>query len=109
MKTKHTQSEWILNTQIDMELYKVVDLLVFTYENNDKSKPFAICRIHGESTEEGQANAKLVAAAPQLLQACLMLIHQAEISNYHSSNGLHALLDNLAIREMRLAIKKATE
>ena len=102
MKTKHTQSEWILNTQIDMELYKVVDLLVFTYENNDKSKPFAICRIHGESTEEGQANAKIIAAAPDMLEALI------QVRNYFGEND-KTTSEHYMFSIADKAIKKATE
>lgn len=62
-----------------------------------------------QSEQEILANAKLIAAAPDLLKSCLSLIQQAEACNYHTSDGLHALIDNLAIREIKTAIKKATE
>jgi len=52
---------------------------------------------------------EVISAAPYLLRACINIINQADICDYQTKDGLHKLLDNLAIKEIRMAIKKATE
>jgi len=58
--------------------------------------------------EKAIEKAKLVASAPELLQACEKLIQQIEMSDYSEPDG-HHLLNNAAVYQIRKAIEKATK
>lgn len=63
MKTKHTQGEWVYNNNGASFNIKV---------DNEFVRGGNICPyVYGKSLEESQANAKLIAAAPDLLEACI--------------------------------------
>lgn len=89
MEFKGTKEKWGL--ELDKSLYYKIkvdpDLYVEIYD--------------GEETEEGvlEANAKLISAAPELLEACLKLVQRLE------SDCPWWLLDNRD--EIEQAIKKA--
>ena len=97
MKTKHTPGPWNLET---------VPIQSAGGSNTcHKIGPFNACiyddwspRKSGISEEENLANAKLIAAAPELLEALI------EISNYEA--GYDAILDVQEIAKE--AIQKAT-
>jgi hypothetical protein len=59
------------------------------------------------SEEEAEANAKLIAASPDLLNACLTLIQQAEVCHYQTEDGFHKLTMNRAFIEIKEAVNKA--
>jgi len=107
MKTKHTKGPWIaLKNSAFYEVYNEsrfddesdcffsVNVLLHDMNSNDLNH-----------TEENKANAKLIAAAPDLLEALNIAVQILE-----SKNGYHKDHDNpLSIKQMKEAIKKATE
>ena len=91
MKTTHTQGEWKVNA-----FWAVVD-------END----YGIAQIHGIVNEKNwEANAKLIAAAPDLLEAlesvALDLFYQIE-----STHGEKTANKYPSITQAKKAIKKA--
>ena len=86
MKTKHTKGEWIVKS--NSELCWV------------ESKTHHIATV----SFGNEANAKLIAAAPELLEALQMAVNILECKN-----GYHKKFDNpRSIEEMKSAIAKAT-
>jgi hypothetical protein len=83
MEFKGTQDEWIADYSYESETYISCNGLriaeVKHYKNSDLSDP---------STEEGRANAKLIAAAPKLLEACLMALEAVKELHEHQE-GWH--------------------
>lgn len=71
MTTKHTQGEWKVTT----DGQKVTSIL----DRNDANGFNNVCSIN-EHVEEREANAKLIAAAPALLEALI------DIDEYCSKN-----------------------
>jgi len=96
METKHTKGEWIIKPSAS-ELYSDIQ--------TQDGKRICECKSYGEgfndaTEDEREANAKLIAAAPELLKAlidCLYLIDQ------HDKTGVKAF------EKAKLAIKKSTE
>ncbi len=74
MNTEHTKGPWKVDEAQDLPLAVIVD-----NENGD-----GICEIGAEGTRrddpetpssiEAEANARLIAAAPELLEACIALL-----------------------------------
>lgn len=95
MKTNFTQGEWKINN------YEEPHGQVYRVETNETY----ICELHEAYYEtllqedEANANAKLIAAAPNLLESCNRLLSQL--------NGLVG--ENDDINYALAAIKKATE
>jgi hypothetical protein len=54
----------------------------------------------GDTKEEAEANAKLIAAAPELLEACIEFCRKVECGEARSTRSYN---------QMQAAIKKATE
>lgn len=85
METKHTKGEWIYNP---------------TYETITDSEGYGIAQPHGiRNEEEWEANAKLIAAAPEMLEALI------EISQLGSTGEDAREMKKIAIN----AITKATK
>ena len=59
---------------------------------------YAVC--FGEGSEEGYANARLIAAAPDLLAACVEFVRKVECGEARSKRSY---------AQMKAAIKKAEE
>lgn len=87
METKHTKGDW--------EAYYSEFFKTFSIHNDLTST--LICHLNS-SSEEAEANAKLIAAAPELLEALIALINA-------NPRGVDKKITNQAIE----AIKKATE
>ena len=91
METKHTQGEW--------EISKNQNQGVRINVGSDPIKMTTICSLSGSPREEEvNANAKLIAAAPDMLDA---LIKIKEIGGFSSDGKIGILINN--------AIKKATK
>jgi hypothetical protein len=72
MKTQHTPEPWIINSEaFDNEGGEI------TVTETDKDGQL-IAAIYGETVESNMANAKLIAASPQLLKALKNLYKDAE-------------------------------
>jgi hypothetical protein len=95
MKTKHTQGKWVLadlsytgvNTTV---LNEKEEVICDTWFNDD-----GLTILSGEP----EANAKLIAAAPELLKACNFALQGIEKGQ----------IDNITIKVLEDVIKKATE
>ena len=89
METKFTKGEWYITEEMETEIH---------------SKRFPagidiICTIHNQFLiEQTDANAKLIAAAPDLFDACVSIIKWADELGYVND-----------FTKVRLALKKATE
>lgn len=101
MKTKHTKGKWRA-----ISSYNDQKVLV----TNEKNYLLAHCYAHVRETgnqplslEEAEANAKLISAAPELLEALNNLVNSCE---YH---GKRRIPDMKHIADAIEAIKKATE
>ena len=106
-EAKHTPGPW--TTSIGTSGARV-------HVNNDFNHPlsfgFSYSDIDAEEQAEGQANARLIAAGPELLEACEMALtylvtHRPEGNirrDFHAFNE-H---ENDAVKPLRAAIAKAT-
>ena len=83
MEFKGTKGDWVANYSHELETYikcnglRIAD--VKHYKGDDFNDP---------STEEGRANAKLMVAAPKLLEACLMALEAVKELHEHQE-GWH--------------------
>jgi len=89
MNTKHTQGEWKF------------EMPHFTYHITCNGKSI-VQIIPTQEQQEYEANAKLIAAAPDLLVALERLVSRVEENGYHTSF-------TMAFEKAKSAIKKATE
>lgn len=88
MNTKHTAGPWKIDDALDLPLAVIQD--------NEMGEGIAEL---GERTPENEANARLIAAAPELLEAL-----QEMMSRYGSKNSG---FDNEETAKARAAIAKA--
>lgn len=89
LKTKHTKGPWVAHRGIDYCQVSAPDGLVHTVSHAD---------------DESEANARLIAAAPELLAACyhaetvmMIVMPRSDIAEYRETR-----------RELTAAIRKAT-
>lgn len=90
MKTKHTPGPWeavIYDGAFDQPLIK--------------SDHVVIGRVHGMEDRQHEANAKLIAAAPELLEACL--------NSFKTFHSIGCTMEAEIMQQLESAIKKATE
>ena len=92
MKAKHTQGEWKVTT----DGQKVTSIL----DRNDANGFNNVCSIN-EHVEEREANAKLIASAPEMLTLLTKLIDLKYLSEYSDQDGV--------TQEAKDLIKQATE
>lgn len=94
METKHTKGEWKVTTN---EYNDVAPLFI-----QCKSSILADVHKNINNQQESIANAKLIAAAPELLEACIIALKYF--------NGFDSPEQNeAAFHALNNAIKKATE
>jgi len=96
METKYTNGQWKFKTHDEL-VNSLPTTEVSTDFNDGKTPCEWIAKVRGNNLEEREANAKLMAAAPELLEACIEALkhHQGG----HSEIGF----------KLKEAIKKATE
>ena len=88
MSNKHTPGPWLIHPHIDIE-YSIFDQMGTTH----------VCDVTDE------ADAKLIAAAPELLEAAEALLVIAEF--FHDNNKKNKI--GMVIELAKAAIRKATE
>ena len=102
METKFTKGNWVIESTKMKGTEIVVQTVVKTDLPIDELKSHIICDIYGYMTEEGKSNAKLIAAAPELLEVLIELQESTYYwSEYDVPIGIVDRINN--------AIKKATE
>lgn len=84
---EHTQGKWIVNEKGAVQV-----------EPENPLRTLTVCQVYG-GDDEAKANAKLIAAAPQLLAAVIALLEENE----------HLELDLNGVELGEAAIKAATE
>jgi hypothetical protein len=94
MTTKHTAGPWTFK----LASGNISKTHIF---NADKS--YCHAWVFAETKEEERANARLIAAAPCLLEACMKLVTEI----YHHPDGVEVLISDDPIQEMIAAIEKA--
>lgn len=95
MEIKHTPGPWMFHEQGDANQYCLL--------TNDKRWVIAFSQNGELHTPEQIANAKLIAAAPELLEALILAIDALDPEKEHLD------YDDSAFLEIKKAIKKATE
>ncbi len=99
---KHTPGPWAIenidNVNPDLSIYSVSDLV-----NGNSNKQINICECNWRrsSIDKDRANAKLIASAPELLEALQYLIKELPTDTWDYSPDCFVIATN--------AIKKATE
>ena len=104
MKTKHTPGEWkvIIENNFPIEIHAKA---IYNSELDSMMDGDQVCIISEEYNEievpfeEQQANAKLIAAAPEMLDVLLELCE----------NNIHLKVQGATFKRIKMAIKKATE
>ena len=94
--TKHTPGPWIAKP-FDMNQCRVIP---------DGNQFFSVATVSGFNAPEAVANAKLIAAAPRLLEALKLLLGQVE--GIKPQSGCHSGSLQADIRIARAAIQAAT-
>lgn len=98
MKTKFTKGEWVVTEKTEFNSYK------YTFVECGYKR---ISTVYDTWQVSGQANAKLIAAAPDLFKALTLLLDEFESE---IEDAMHLTADNIpAIVYAKAAIKKATE
>lgn len=108
MEAKFTKEEWILR-EVCPGQFEIAnpdkDFIDWKGKNARGHSVVAHVTRNFFSKEETEANAKLIAAAPELLQACHNALMSFEAMNTIREN----FIPETTIRELKQAIKKATE
>lgn len=97
-KTKHTPGPW----KIEGPNLNHKDQFRYAVYTNTEVKPKWICELEfysDQGTETDKANAKLIAAAPDLLEACQWAVAFGKNGQSH---------DKMILSKLKEAIKKAT-
>lgn len=95
MKTQHTPGPWYIE-----------DDFIEPNQRKISCQGLGLALTFGDTEEEAQANAALVSAAPELLEACLQLIDLFD--NRDAVLTFPGVSDNAnALTNMRVAIAKA--
>ena len=97
IETKFTKGEWIITTPV--KSYDIPRIVTTAIQDNPNKVPY-ICDMWGMTTEEGKANAKLIAAAPDLMEAC--------INSLKTFISIGCTTEADIMKELKNAIEKAT-
>lgn len=106
MKTQHTKGEWIARGQGGLsdggssKMHPCFKGRIETEAGDTIISNHSFLGVVGKTPEEAEANAKLIAAAPELLEASIKMSKAI-------STGNHELLHEANL-ELKTAIKKAT-
>ena len=93
-ETKFTKGNWFIKE------WKYQTVLMTDFKFDDPMRSPVICDMYGQATEEGKANAKLLAAAPDMFNVLLELQESAEYwSEYDVPLGI--------VDRIKFAIDKA--
>lgn len=102
METKHTKGEWVKNMRHTKKGASIITInipnqpIIDFYQLNSDDCSSPIC-----CATEQHANAKLIAAAPELLEALMKAKELIKRDGYGE--------DHLVVHKINNAIKKATE
>lgn len=106
METKHTKGNWGIK-QTTVSGYLIQTAIVTDLKFDDPLRSPVICDMFGMATENGAANAKLIAAAPEMLEALLSFTDN--IDNWLKTGIAADPKSSKAIYDAaKAAIKKAT-
>jgi len=108
--SKHTKGPWVINTAGSAkrgEPLKITEIYVYAPDTQDDT---AICAdvIDPVTQEPSEANAKLIAAAPDLLDAALLCLSIAEYWINQEYSGKRFYQAHKVLDSAREAIAKAT-
>ena len=95
--TKHTQGPWIIDEDTGMNDGGTI---------KDTDGRGIAMDIYGRTADEANANARLIAAAPELLEACQARLEADEVFEQGTSEWHQSV--NCADSMMQAAIAKAT-
>jgi len=106
MKTKHTPGEWYIDNGSWTQHTVGIEKWAINVKTKDGNF-FCIGDADGEhmTVEELKANAKLMAAAPDMLKACLYMIDSFDLDD----KSLFTKQQKASIGYTKTAINKATE
>lgn len=108
METKHTKGQWHIESQeLTKHLYSVVycgDIRIAEVKSFGKNEQF-----NDATIEEKEANAKLIAAAPELLVALIELEDKTKMIMSQLVDSPKEIIEDITIQKAINAIKKATE
>ena len=93
METKHTKGEW-----------EFIAPVIISTETKEEIALIKAMSIGAGRQNESLANAKLIAAAPELLECC-----DAVLTAWHSKSSNMQKKEPAYLQQIRNAIKKATE
>jgi len=101
MQTKHTKGQWA----IDKPSYEVINIVTDTNFICEIPCPINESEDTEERQAEAEANAKLIAAAPLLLEALYKLLKEARQNSFEINKTLN---DTPTEQQAQEAINKAT-
>ena len=111
METKFTKGEW---TFYETPNYHKPECSRIEVSSRDSS--LLICKVQNSgyiAEDEGLANAKLIAAAPELLEALISVLNIMNdsdgVAGYHLNGDIASWGEFEEIKQAEQAIKKATE
>lgn len=110
---KHTGGEWSTSLEYGQELLNGLPIIEVQTDFTALQNVFPewIAKVRGNSQQEAEKNAKLIAAAPDLLEAlkeALNIIDRMG-DEYRDLSGKHDSFTNGEHKRLTAAINKATE
>lgn len=105
MTTKHTPGTWTVENLIGMS----PDLDIYSHNGHDRISEIATVKweVGSGRLDEAKSNAKLIAAAPDLLKILEQINAAGELALHCGDNSIHAFAE-LTLKLCKDAIKKAT-